>query len=378
MMNSDGAPLTVPILQANAEMVRTAYDKRWTLWVFQDIMLWKMVGVWPAPVARAHFTEIWQAFLALREKHDPVFLLIDTDHFAQQSYQFRDMLVKEWSHVLDRGDLVICLVATDPMRRAVRNTMAMLAGRLEQFRFYKSFEAALRFIEGRKRDLGTSTGTSLRTIGDVVDELARAHERLAQQHEQDVLESEIVGDLERRFQQMFREFPAPVYYFDLWGRFAWINRKAEEVFGCRLQDLVGVPYFESRLAAFEDLVRVARLLAAPSPGPRSWPVEFSAVRQDGSRARLEVVAQLTSFGPKKVILCIASAPANRRAFGGISGGTSEEAPGEARGTPDGISEGIPGEAPRGTSEGSPDGTAGEAREDTTKGIPGEAPSQPPG
>lgn len=322
-MSDQGSPLTVSFLQANAETIRTSEDKRWSLWAFQDVMLWKMVGVWPAPVARAHFTEIWQTFLSLREKHDPVFLLIDTDDFAQQSYQFRDMLVKEWSHVLDRGDLLICLVASDPMRRAVRNTMAMLAGRLDQFRFYKSFEAALRFIEGRRREPDGSTGASLRTIGDVVDELARAHERLAERYEQDMLESEIVGDLEHRFQGMFQDFPAAVYYFDLWGRFAWGNAMTEAVFGCGSHDLVGVPYFEWRLAAFEDLVQAARLLEGASASPPSWPLEFSVVRQDGSRRRLEVAARLTSFGPKTVILCVATDLSRRKSRTSSDGASVE-------------------------------------------------------
>ncbi|MBN1835602.1 MAG: PAS domain S-box protein, partial [Spirochaetales bacterium] len=323
-MSTGGEPLSVSSLRANAETVRKAEDRRWILWVYQDIMLWKMVGVWPAPVARVHFTEIWQAFLTLRESCDTVFLLIDTDDFAPQSYEFRDLLVKEWAHVLDRGDLVICLVASDPMRRAVRNTMAMLAGRFDQFRFYKNFEAALRFIERKKRDLASRSvgadgaettgghGSSLRTIGDVVDQLTRAHERLALEHDQDLLESEVVGDLEHRFREMFQSFPAAVFYFDLWGKFVWGNRRTEELFGWSMRELVGVPYYESRLAAFEDLVQAARLLADTARPVLAWPREFSAVCQDGNRIRIEVAPEIVTFGTKKVILCLASDLTGRR------------------------------------------------------------------
>jgi len=213
-MNGTEQPLTVSLLQTRAETVRAANDKRWTLWIFHDIMLWRITGAWPTPAARVHIQEIWEIFLALRHRFQRVYLLIDTDEFASQSYEFRDLLVTDWSHVLDRDDLIVCLAASDPMRRALRNTMAILAGRLDKFRFHKSADAALRYIESQRRSASPVSTPAEPGIADLVDQPARYHGRMAEEHQQDMLECETVPDFELRFRELFLQFPAPVFYLD--------------------------------------------------------------------------------------------------------------------------------------------------------------------
>jgi PAS domain S-box-containing protein len=326
-MDGIGGPLTVGFLRANADTLHQSPDERWLLWILQDIMLLQVAGDWPASVAGEHLTEIWNLFLALREKHNPVFLVIDTADLLSPSHDLRDLLRKHWSQVLERDDLVVCVAASDPVRRAVRNTMAVLEGRLDQLRFFKDPDAALGFIEQRRQH-GRRGGEEPSPADlDVVEQLRGLHEGLAELHGQDALESEIVADLEHRFRQMLLEFPAAVFYLGLRGSFAWVNRATESLFGYPASELIGVPYFESGLGTFDDLERARQILGREPGGSSVPPSEWSLVRKDGSRERVEVSAGLTSFGPKTVILCVAtslsahrpgkSAPPRRAAGRGV-------------------------------------------------------------
>lgn len=98
-------------------------------------------------------------------------------------------------------------------------------------------------------------------IEDVQHDLLSVHTRLAQTHDQGMQEIHRIGDLEHRFQEMFENFPLPMYYFDLWGRFLWRNKNAEEVCGYKCDEVIGLPYYKTKLftidascKSFEDLL----------------------------------------------------------------------------------------------------------------------------
>jgi PAS domain-containing protein len=193
--------------------------------------------------------------------------------------------------------------------------MAMLAGRLDKFRFYKSTDAALRYIQSLRRGPQVTSTPPEPGIADLMDQLARCHGRMAEQHRQDMLECEEVPEFEERFRELFREFPHAVFYFDLWGRFAWGNRNAEELFGYPMEELVGRAYFETEIPTLETLRKVARLLSedpAPARGapqlsaPAPRRLSVTAFRGDGARLRLAISHRVVSFGSKHVILCLAA------------------------------------------------------------------------
>ncbi len=102
--------------------------------------------------------------------------------------------------------------------------------------------------------------------------------------------SAALAESEERFRALFEEAPDGCFLMSLDGRFLDGNKTAEELIGCRREELIGVNLFESGLLpdSFHELA--ADQLARQAGGERIEPTELRLIHKDGT----EVLVEITS------------------------------------------------------------------------------------
>ncbi len=134
--------------------------------------------------------------------------------------------------------------------------------------------------------------------GRDVTELARTREQLASSQE--------------RLRVLFEYAPDAYYLNDLMGTFLDGNKAAEELIGCRREELIGKSFLKLDLLSRKQLPRAAGYLAKNALGHPVGPVEFRLNRLDGAQVHAEIRTYPVQIEGRHVVLGIARDVSDRK------------------------------------------------------------------
>jgi PAS domain S-box-containing protein len=301
---NDIRPISPVTFQTESKLVHESPDKLWFLWVLQDVALWKVNEFQTIDSARKSMERIWEIFLSLREKYSKLYVIIDITEVPILSPEVRQYLLDEWIHLIDRDDLTLCLLDPDSFRRVIRNAMSSLAGKLDRFRFYKDLDSAFSFINAH-RELESTRALPQKTR-KIFQDLVKQHKHLAAITELNPSTEKNIDDRELQLQNLFEDFPVAVFYCDLFGRFRWGNKVAEELSGYRREELIGKPYYRTGLTNIKDLKKVSEIFSESIHRKATGPIEFTLNRRDDTIRFIEITTYLMPLTYKKILLCFAN------------------------------------------------------------------------
>jgi PAS domain S-box-containing protein len=292
-------PVSMEIIRDRSEIAEVSRERRWILWVLQDVALWKLMGPINVERAQEHLPQLWKLLLRQRDRWGQLFVILDLGDFALQTQEVRQYLASAWSGVLDRDDITICAIDPHGMRRTSRTAMLRLFGKTDRLRIFRDYSAAIRFVNDKRQ-----TDVTGRTeLPGIAEQLSSQHALFADSHGSSFRERSDSNRAELQFQELMEDSPLAVHYCDLQGRFLWGNRAAEELSGHSRGELTGLPYYRTGLLSGEELLKVSRILATSLLKTSSGPHEFTVARKDGAFRFVELWAHLASFGNREVLLC---------------------------------------------------------------------------
>jgi PAS domain S-box-containing protein len=109
---------------------------------------------------------------------------------------------------------------------------------------------------------------------------------------QDITERKRMEQALRESEELFRvsmeKAPDGVYMNDLEGNFLYGNHKAEEIIGCRCEELIGRNFLDADIIAKDSLGKAVELLKANREGKSTGPDELELIKKDGRHILIEV------------------------------------------------------------------------------------------
>jgi PAS domain S-box-containing protein len=138
----------------------------------------------------------------------------------------------------------------------------------------------------------------------IVSELKGLHRRFAELYAPEQLDGNALSNSEDRYKSLVENLPFAVYYSNLYGKFLYGNKKAEELTGYKKEELIGRNYFNLKLINRKALLKAIKLLRQNLSGKATGPDSFVITRKDGDRRLVKIYTQIIPFGKKKVVLGI--------------------------------------------------------------------------
>jgi two-component system, LuxR family, sensor kinase FixL len=108
-----------------------------------------------------------------------------------------------------------------------------------------------------------------------------------------------------RLQVLFENAPDAFYLNDLMGTILDANQAAEQLFGCKREELIGKSLLKSDLLPRKQLPRAAGCLAKNAMGHAVGPVGFRLNRPDGTQVQVEWRTCPVALGGQPVVLTLA-------------------------------------------------------------------------
>jgi len=99
---------------------------------------------------------------------------------------------------------------------------------------------------------------------------------------------EALQESEENLRTYLESAPDGVYLNDLKGKFLYGNKKAEEITGCKREELIGKSFLKLKLLSARDLAKAGKLLVLNTMGKPTGPDELELIRKDGSRVWVEI------------------------------------------------------------------------------------------
>ncbi len=144
-------------------------------------------------------------------------------------------------------------------------------------------------------------GPFLKEERDLVNAIA---ERLGQTIESKKAEGELKSSRER-LKILFELAPDGYYLSDLKGSFVDGNKAAEDIIGCKKEELIGNSFLKLKLLTTEQLPKAAKGLAMNALGRPTGPDEFTLLRKDGSKVPVEIKTFPVKVRGQSLVLGIA-------------------------------------------------------------------------
>ena len=109
-------------------------------------------------------------------------------------------------------------------------------------------------------------------------------------------------DSEERYKILFECASDGFYLFNLDGEFIDGNRAVEELLGFRREELIGKHYLNIGLVPEEEVPRMAAILLKSVEGQPTGPDQFTLIRKDGIRMRIEIRTHPVKIEGKLAVL----------------------------------------------------------------------------
>jgi PAS domain S-box-containing protein len=107
---------------------------------------------------------------------------------------------------------------------------------------------------------------------------------------------------EEMYKTVVEDAPIGIYYNDFKGTFLYGNKKAGEIVGYKLEELLGKSFLKLKLLRPEGIAKAAKLLALNKLGKATGPDLFTLNRKDGTTSIVEIRTKVSTFSGKKAVL----------------------------------------------------------------------------
>jgi hypothetical protein len=139
--------LTRRFIVQNCEYSIQSESRNWKAWVWHQIVLLKLIGVWDPEVYPNHFGDFWDIFCERKQHWDRVYFIIDANHMPIQSEEFRHYVKTNWQHLIEREDFCLCIVESKAMKRAIWGSIHRLLGIQTKIRLFRNFDQACTWMK---------------------------------------------------------------------------------------------------------------------------------------------------------------------------------------------------------------------------------------
>jgi len=143
--------LTHEFLIKNREYDIGSPFHHWRAFPWKQIVLLEVGRTWELEDCPYYMKEIWDIFSERRERYEKVYFLISANKMNIQTEGFRQYLKESWDHLLEREDLVICLIEEKAMKRAIWSSIYRLIGKRDRIRIFAGYEPAFTWLTRRLR-----------------------------------------------------------------------------------------------------------------------------------------------------------------------------------------------------------------------------------
>jgi hypothetical protein len=128
-MRDTNRELTKKALQKHADLHYITHDRRMSVWIWHQVILVEVSGTWDPTITKRHLDKLFSDFSYVRQHWNRVFAIVDLHRFEIQTVAFRGVVKNYWAKQFNRGDLMVCFVENNALRRAIRAAMLKLITR---------------------------------------------------------------------------------------------------------------------------------------------------------------------------------------------------------------------------------------------------------
>jgi len=111
--------LTYKYIVQNSEYSIQSQSKNWQAWIWRQIVLLRLSGMWDTDMYPHHFGDFWDIFCERRRYWERVYFVVDANDMPVQSEEFRYYVKTNWLHLIQREDFSLCIVENKAMKRAI-------------------------------------------------------------------------------------------------------------------------------------------------------------------------------------------------------------------------------------------------------------------
>jgi len=135
--------LTHKFIIENAEYFIESQSKNWKIWVWREIVLLKISGIWESGLYPYHFRDFWDIFNERKQYWNRIYFIVDANDMPVQSDEFRDYVTRNWQHLVERDDFFLCIVEIKAMKRTIWSTTFRMIGIQDKTHLFESYDQAL-------------------------------------------------------------------------------------------------------------------------------------------------------------------------------------------------------------------------------------------
>jgi PAS domain S-box-containing protein len=107
---------------------------------------------------------------------------------------------------------------------------------------------------------------------------------------------------EETYKTVVEDAPIGIYYSDFNGTLLYGNKRAEEIVGYKVEDLLGKSFLKLKLLRPEGIAKAVELLALNKLGKATGPDRFTLNKKDGTTSVVEIRTKVIPVGGKKAVL----------------------------------------------------------------------------
>jgi hypothetical protein len=152
----------------NFEYTRGSAQRHWRAWIWENIVLVAVSGVWPPQRYAEYFGSFWDIFCERKKHWNRVYFVFDSNNLPIQSEEFRRYVKDNWVHLLDREDYRLSIVESNSLKRTIWKSIYRLIDIQGKVHLFKDHQSALRWI-GKER-FQSGGGTKSLTSADSIPE----------------------------------------------------------------------------------------------------------------------------------------------------------------------------------------------------------------
>jgi len=142
--------LTHRYIIQNSEYSIESQSKNWKVWVWRQIVLLKVSGVWDPGLYPYHFSDFWDIFCERKSYFDQIYFIVDANNMPIQSEEFRNYVKTNWQHLIEREDFRLCIVDRKAMKRAIWGSIHQLLGIKNRVKMFKDHDRALSWLQSNR------------------------------------------------------------------------------------------------------------------------------------------------------------------------------------------------------------------------------------